>query len=341
MSLYKPEYQISPYLLKLVAEASELKKWFEHTTIDVSLNMSWLPTIQKDTAERLARSSTAIEGNDLNLDEVKAIARGETITRKKESILEVQNYLRAVQWLWKKAKSINEDNLLELHKILTKDLLEKDKSGHYKQKPNRIIDGQGRIEYTPPPPEKVKELTQNLLEWINEEKNNLHPIILAAIAQHQLVSIHPFSDGNGRISRLLSIWILYTQNFDTHHLFALDEFFEKNRAQYYQKLQQARDLDYDLTHWIEYFAEGILETLKLTQKRILDLQVSANNKITLTEKQEHLLRFLRDRGKVKSTHIEKEFKITRARVNQIIKPLVESGLVIRVGQTRSTHYHLA
>ena len=181
------------------------------------------------------------------------------------------------------------------------------------------------------------------MSWINSNPSNkLHPIIVSAIAHHRLVSIHPFADGNGRISRALAVWLLYTRGFDTHHLFALDEFFEQDRPRYYGKIQQARELDEDLTYWLEYVAEGVVETLNRTRERIQSLKVAAMApRMILTKRQEDLLRFLRDRGRIKSSDIEKAFNFTRARVGQILKPLVDSGLVIREGQTRATTYRLA
>lgn len=104
--------------------------------------------------------------------------------------------------------------------------------------------------------------------------------------------IPPFADGNGRISRAIAIWLFYSRGFDTYHLYALDEYFEQDRQQYYLKIQQARDLDDDLSYWLD------------------------------------------------SPEIEKAFSISRARVNQIIKPLIDAGLVIREGQTRATTYRL-
>ncbi|MCC6543963.1 MAG: Fic family protein [Nitrospirae bacterium] len=338
--MYKPHFDISPELLRLVTLATEIRVWINSAVVDVS----WLPVLQRETAARLAHSTTAIEGNPLTLPEVAAIARGEETGATTTDKQEILNALAAMHWIWgrKSGALIRESDLLHLHRLLTRKILSDDKSGHYKTRPNRIVNHRGIAVYSPPPPDKAKPLTLELLEWINSTGSEaLHPIIAGAIAHHRLVSIHPFADGNGRISRALAIWLFYSGGFDTHHLFALDEFFEQDRQRYYQKIQQARDLDDDLGYWLEYVAEGVIRTLQKVKERIIGLSISVQAPhMVLTKRQEDILRFLRDKGRVKSPDIEKAFSLTRARIGQIIKPLTDSGLVIREGQTRATTYRL-
>lgn len=338
--MYQPRFEITPQLLYFITKATELKTWVSQAMVDVA----WLPILQRETAARLAHSSTAIEGNPLTLPEVEALARGEEIASAETAKREVLNYLAAMRWVWgrKANEPLQEVDLLHLHKLLTQRTLPEDQVGRYKTRPNRVVDPKGRTVYTPPPPSEVQPLTRELLSWINSEQSKtLHPIIANAVAHHRLVSIHPFADGNGRIARVLGVWLLYTRGFDTHHLFALDGYFEQDRQRYYETIQQARELDDDLSYWLEYLAQGVVETLGKTRERIRSLQVTSKApKITLTKRQEDVLRFLRDKGRVKSPDIEKAFKLTRARVGQIIKPLVEAGLVLREGHTRATTYRL-
>ena len=308
------------------------------------MDVPWLPALQRDTAARLAHFSTAIEGNPLALPEVEALARGEATGAPDKAAQEVKNYLSAMRWIWsrKPGSGINEKDLLHLHGVLTFRLLAPAQSGRYKTKSNRVVDHKGRTVYTPPGPEQARELVREMLSWIDgPEAARLHPVIVNAVAHHRLVSVHPFADGNGRIARALGVWLLYTRGFDTRHLFALDEFYEVDCQRYYDKIQQARDMDGDLSFWLEYVSEGVVETLKKTQQRIMSLRVTAQApRMRLTQRQEDLLRFLRDKGRAKAPDIQKAFHLTRARVGQIIKPLVESGLVLREGRTRATTYRL-
>lgn len=337
---YKPTFEITPELVRLIIEATELRIWIHESVIDVP----WLPTLQRETAIRLTHSSTAIEGNPLSLFEVQMVIEGKEIPTSQKAKLEVLNQYEALKWVSKRKpnEAITESSLLTLHRIITKKLLPDELSGHFKTRSNRIVDSQGRTVYTPPPPEKARPMTLDLLAWLNsDESRKLHPTISSAIAHYQHVSIHPFADGNGRTSRALAIWILYTRGFDTDHICALDEYFLKEHQLYYDKLTQARELDHDLTYWLEYVAKGVVQALKDTKERILSLQVAHKGpKISLTKRQEDVLRLLRDKGRLKSPDIEDALKLTRARVAQIMQPLVKMGLVIREGQTRATTYRL-
>ncbi|OGC22085.1 hypothetical protein A2291_07045 [candidate division WOR-1 bacterium RIFOXYB2_FULL_42_35] len=337
--MYKPTYKITPYLLNLIDEISSLRAWIERATIKVS----WLPTLQKEAHSKTAHSSTAIEGNPLSLHQVKAIARGDKVGAHIDHEREVTNYLKAIKWLKKNmSERITENKLLALHQVLSAGLLPEEKSGKYKQKQNYVLNERKIKIYTPPSSKASPQLVKELLIWLStKEAKDLHPVLVCAVVHHRLVSIHPFSDGNGRLSRALGTWILYQRGFDTQHIFSLDEFFASNRKMYYLKLQQARDLDDNLTHWIEHVAEGILHTLKDVKKRIEDLHVSSKSCINLTPRQEDLLRILRDHPHMRVAGLQKELKLTRARINQLIMPLVDCGLVIKEGRSKATHYRLA
>ncbi|MBI5596477.1 MAG: Fic family protein [Elusimicrobia bacterium] len=339
--MYRPRFHISAELLSLLTQATELKAWIERAVVDVS----WLPALQRDTAARLAHSSTAIEGNPLGLPEAQALARGEPTGAAGTAAQEIRNYLSAMRWIWsrKTGAALTEKNLLRLHALLTVKTLPPEQVGRYKTKPNRVVGPDGRTAYSPPGPDQAGPMTRELVDWVNgPEAARLHPVIVSAAAHHRLVSIHPFADGNGRAARALGVWLLCSRGFDTEHLFALDEFYEADRGRYYGKIQQARELDGDLTFWLDYAAEAVLETLEGTRRRIESLKVSAAApRMRLTKRQEDVLRLLRDRGRAKAPDLEAAFGLTRARIAQVMKPLVDAGLVVREGLSRATTYRLA
>jgi len=112
------------------------------------------------------------------------------------------------------------------------------------------------IIYKPPPPQDVPPLMQELVSWIRGE-TEIHPVLVAGIAQFQLVHIHPFLDGNGRTSRLLSTLCLYRSGDDIKRLFTLSEYYDRDRSAFYRALQGVREKDMDLTGWLEFFVEGL------------------------------------------------------------------------------------
>ncbi len=85
----------------------------------------------------------------------------------------------------------------------------------------------------------------------------MHPILVAGVAQFQLVHIHPFVDGNGRTSRLLSALCLYRAGYDFKRLFTLSEFYDRDRSAFYRALQSVRAQGMDLTAWLEFFVHGL------------------------------------------------------------------------------------
>ena len=337
-TMFKPEYRITPYLLNLIDEASYLRSWIDHTP----LRVSWLPVLQKEARAQIAHSSTYIEGNPLTLHQVKAIDRGEKIAAYNQHEKEVSNYLKAMRWISSnKEKPINEESLLQLHKIITDGLIVETKQGRYKEKQNYVMDEKGIKCYTPPSPRETPSLVRELLDWLNSpETQQLHTVLTSAIFHHRLVSIHPFSDGNGRLARAICTFILYKRDFDLHNIFSLDAYFADDLRRYYQKIIQARELDDNLTYWIEYVAEGVKQTLKDTRQRIEDLQVTANYQIQLSPRQEEALRILRDTHFVRASEFPKTLKVTRARLNQILTPLIKGGLVKKEGASRATIYKL-
>jgi len=334
---YHPKFERNALLIRHLTHATALMSWINQQTIDVS----WIARCQRDSLIRQAHFSTAIEGNPLTLQEVAALAAGEEIVASNQSRQEVLNYFAALRLIWSKLSArITERQLLHLHKVLTKGVLQPSEIGTYKTRPNAIF-GNGKIIYQPPPPKVAPMLTKALLNWINSDSQKEHAIVAAAIAHHRLVSIHPFADGNGRASRLLESWILFNRSFDSQHIFALDEFFEIDRSRYYREIQDARDNGDDLSCWIAYVAEGVVETLQKTKVRIQALGASPTaTKVSLNTKQERILHILAQQPCASGSDLAKTLGIGRSFLSKLVKTLIDSGLIIRDGSTKSASYRL-
>jgi Fic family protein len=321
-----------------LAEASSLRAWVQQQLIDVS----WVGPTQRDALVRLAHYSTRIEGNPLTLPEVEALAAGKDLPVEDRVKREVLNYFAVLRWIWRSGpKIIQEADMLKLHRLLTQDTLPADEVGAYKTKPNAVFAGT-QIIYRPPPPPLCPQFIRDLLQWLNSSDSlNEHPVIAAAIAHHRFVSIHPFSDGNGRASRCLESWILFRREFDTHHIFALDEFFELDRKRYYREIQTVRDRDNELTSWLEYVSEGVIVTLRKTQQRIQALRAKGPGpRITLNGTQERILQTLSQSPFIKGSDLARALKISRALFSRAMRPLLTAGLVIKDGSTKAASYRL-
>ncbi len=334
--MFNPQYRITNYLLDLIEKIAIIQ-----TKIDDSkIKFDQIIKLQKLAISKSANASTTIEGNTLTLNQVIRLTENKPVNAEFSQKQEVINYIKALNWIIKQQnQSINFNSILKLQAIVCDKLIEQSKLGKLKEKQNYVINEKGIVIYTPPPVAKTELMLKELVTWLNNTESR-HSIIDSAIFHHQFVSIHPFSDGNGRTARLLAQWILYQREFDSKHIYYLDNYFASDRRKYYSKIEQTRELDYDFTYWIEYVAEGILTTIKDVYEEIKELQIKTKTNIEITEKQKLLLELLRIKGQVNTQDIQIELKINRARVNQIISPLVKNEIVEVIGKGRSTKYYL-
>jgi Fic family protein len=332
---YQPKFTITPRLLRLVQEIAALRERIAGATVEVP----WIPALQKDTRARNTHSSTAIEGNPLTLEEVRAVEEGRTLPAVSDRARrEVVNYFAALRHIEKHAgkKTITHEDVLRLHKIIAERVMEQGEAGRYRTIRVRVGS------YSPPPPELVSGLMFELLEWWNKDSGSLTPVLSSAIVHYQFEAIHPFADGNGRTGRALALWELYRRGFDTHHIFSVDEYYWEGRPRYYAALQAVRQQGEDLTSWLEYTAEGLLLTLERAWQRIQHLSARAKGKkLVLRPKQEHLLRLLRENGSLSPKEIWDEVGVSRQGAMDLLRPLMEAGLVKRVGTRKSGRYVLA
>jgi Fic family protein len=180
-----------------------------------------------------------------------------------------------------------------------------------------------------------------LLEWLNGPGRAWPAVVSSAILHYQFEFIHPFGDGNGRVGRALATWELYRKQFDTHHIFAVDEVLLEDRQSYYRALHRVQIEGQELSGWVEYIAEAINEALGRTWKRIQAVSASTKDKpLTLTPKQEKLLSLLRT-SPLGIQEIQDVLKVTKPGAHFILKPLLEAGLVKREGGHKTGKYALA
>jgi Fic family protein len=194
--------------------------------------------------------------------------------------------------------------------------------------------------YTPPRAADVSGLMFELLSWWNERATDLSPVLSSAILHYRFESIHPFADGNGRTGRALAMWELYRRGFDTHHIFSIDEYYWEDRPAYYAALDSVRREGEDLTQWLEYCAAGLKQTLEQVWIRIQTLQLRLPGKLVLSPKQELLLQLLRDQGSLAPSEIWAELNVSRQGAMNLLNPLLEAGLIERIGGKKTGRYTL-
>jgi len=332
---YTPVYVITPPLLAEVEQVAALRE----RILAAAVQVPWIPALQKDARIRNAHSSTAIEGNPLTLEQVRAIEEGREIaTSTQRSQREIANYFAGLRFVEKNAhrKIITHTEVLKLHRIMAGEVMDQGKAGQYRTIRVKVGD------YLPPPPLKVPGLMTDLLSWWNRDGAKISPILSSAIVHHQFEVIHPFADGNGRTGRMLSLWELYRGGFDDHHIFSIDEFFWEDRPRYYDALEEVERQRGVLTSWLEYHAEGLRVTLERVWSRIQKLRTSSGKaKLVLRPRQEQLLHLLRERKALTPREIWEAIGVSKQGALDLLNPLIKAGLVRRIGTRKSGRYILS
>ncbi|MHB2025079.1 MAG: Fic family protein [Elusimicrobiota bacterium] len=315
------------------------------------LSEDWIAEMQNRALLLEAHHTTHIEGTHLTLEESEKLLAGKKVAgADPDDTRELLNYRDAFDLVTEYLDSgepITEALLREIHKRLVKGVRgDKASPGQYRKGQNYVVNSKTKqVIYTPPPPAEVHAMMADMVNWLRSE-HGVNPVIEAGIAQFQLVHIHPFDDGNGRTSRLLSTLCLYRKGYDFKRLFTISEFYDRDRTSFYKAIQGVREREMDLTGWIEYFTEGLATQMREVQERgeqviRRDLIVAKARKGGLKDRPLEVLSFLLKQGKATVADCEKALKENRRTLQRDLKLLVSQGFAREVssGPTDPTKYY--
>lgn len=350
--MFKPNYQITSKILADISEIAEIKAVVERSKV-LPLNEAQL---KRQAIVRMAHTSTSIEGNPLAEFQVDKVLAGMSVNADSKSIQEVKNYQKVLAEIEKIApgkKPLTLEGILALHGLMMDNLLEEGKTGHFRPGPIYVIDelgdGREKLRYEGPPSDKVAFLMLELLKWLHEaDKQEMHPVIKAAIFHLQFVTVHPFADGNGRMARLLTTLILYRDNWDFRKIIVLEDYYNRDRLAYYNALNEIQGNHYhegeDSTHWIEYFVTGFLVEARKVAESIAQIgfgKVSDISEQVFLDKDEiKIMDFLSTTGRMTSGDVEDILGIAKRTSQLKLKGLVEKKLIEAKGKGPSTYYVL-
>lgn len=341
--MFNPKYHISPKLLKNIKQITLLvdglnhKKYSEVVLIDYENKARALSTF----------ASTSIEGNPLPLTEVKKILknRPQNLRDTEKEVLNYNQALIDVNQYIKKDLKLDEKFILNLHKMIMKDLLPKFSCGKWRKGPVFINDPRTqKTIFLPPDHADVDKFIKQLLKFIEKNQSELDPILLSGIFHKQLVLIHPFVDGNGRTTRLATKLLLSKLGIDTFHLFSFENYYNQNVTKYFQHVGEHGDYydlekNIDFTKWLEYFSDGIIDELLRVQKDITILDITPDN---ILEKHHHIiLNYIREHGHITDKIYSKLTERAKATRALDFKKLSGLGYIIRLGKGPATIYKLA
>ena len=221
--------------------------------------------MRREARERSTRSSTRIEGNTLEGAE---IGRAVVAPVKAANVMqqEVRNYWRALEWIEDQIEAKrpeSEEFIRELHAIIiVKGQGRRGQRSEYRKHECPVVDTATRsIDYGPPRPADVAELMKDLAAWWRDPATaKLLGPVRAGLLAHRFVSIHPFTDGNGRTARALATTELWRSGYEMRGFLSIEEYYTADLQAYYSSLQMGLPVDYnegrhdpDHTRWLEYF----------------------------------------------------------------------------------------
>ena len=310
----------------------------------VKLSTSVANKLRKNSKKKSSYASTKIEGNPLTEKQVDEVIESDERKHFLKPEQEVRNYFLALNLLEEKAKKkvpFSKELILEVQKCVEKGT-SREKIGLRGAMPPGVLfavyDAQtGNADYIPPDHQEVPGLLDELVSYVNTTDD--HPLIVAAVVHYQLVTIHPFEDGNGRTARLLSGYILDTNGYGFNGIGSLEEYYAYDINEYYESIQMGLPALYysgrnDPPHpeiWVSYFLRMVL----LYSTKVCELsEHSSAEKIEgslsyLKTREKELLLFLIRHYKRDFTPIEvsREIGVTNKTVINRLAVLAKNGFV--------------
>jgi Fic family protein len=303
--------------------------------------------------------SSEIEGELLNADRVRSsIARHLGLST--EGLPEPDHYTEGVVQVMLDAvrnsnKPLTHERLFNWHAAL----FPTGRSGMYPItvaayrvgiEPMQVVSGamgREKVHYEAPPSDLVPSMMDEFLAWVNGEQN-IDPILKAAIAHLWFVAIHPFDDGNGRITRTITDMLLAKADGMPHRFYSMSAEILRDRKGYYDALEKTTTGTMDITVWIEWFLQTLRSAIlssEATVKRVVAKSSfwQRNREVAMNERQIKVINMLWDGfdGKLNTSKWAKITKTSQATALRDISDLVDKGVLVVANEGgRSTNYLL-
>jgi len=313
-------------------------------------NDRYLKELRKIATVESIGSSTRIEGAVLTDEEVRdLISNIKTASFKNRDEQEVFGYYEALDIILENAASIqlSEAYIKQLHSIQLK-YSSKDKrhKGEYKNLPNTVVanypDGSQRTIFNTTPPHLTQKEMQEMIDWINMELNKqvMHPLIVIALFVYEFLSIHPFQDGNGRLSRLLTTLLLLKCGYEFAQYISFEHIIELRKSEYYSVLmltQQNRGTDKEIIgDWVLFF----LDSLQTLTQRLEQKYAAYKEKGSyVNERQKRIIEYIEKKQPVKLGDIHLYYNdVSIHTLKKDLQYLAEQKLIMKTGEKKGTVY---
>ena len=347
--MYNPKFIITNKILKNIGIIEASREVIDHAP----LLPYYEKQFRKDALIRTVHYGTHIEGNELNLDQAEKVLAGQDVVARDRDIQEVINYRKAIEFISEirikdEGLRINEETIRKLHKITVNKILPSEKCGEYRKTQVVVKNNQtGQVSFRPPEASTIPSQIKDLLVFIESSRNqDIHPVLKSGIVHYELVRIHPFLDGNGRVARALSTLILFLEGYDIRKFFSLEEYFDSKASEYYDALQSVEKTGGDLTKWLEYFTEGLAIELSKIKEKVERISVDGKLRerlggkpLLLTERQLGIIEYIQKVGFLQNQAFEELFPmVSEDTILNELKVLLQTGIIKKQGVTRGAKY---
>lgn len=335
-----------PHIVALLAEIDGIRGEFKS---GLRMTPQAITSLRQSVLVTSAGASTRIEGAKLTDEEVEKIMRGLSVSKFADrDSQEVQGYLEVLQNVFDSYQTLplRESMITALHNQLLKYSTKDDTHrGGYKKKENTVgvlgPDGKvARIMFETTKAFLTPKEMQELVDWTIEafDKNRFHPLLIIANFVVEFLKIHPFEDGNGRLSRVLTNLLLLRSGYSFIQYVSHEQIVERRKDEYYLALRKSQETfttDHDtIAPWLNFF----LSVVKEQATKALSYLEEEKVEDTLSPKQYEVWKYLSQVGEASPGEIQKATDIVMGTVRQALDRLIELGKVKRIGRGRGTRY---
>lgn len=345
--MYSPNFTINNKILKNIGIVEAARE----VIINAPLVPAWEKKFRDEAILRTVHFGTHIEGNELNISQAAQVLEGKEVVGRGRDIQEVINYRNVLKFIDEFNGEITEEAVKKIHRLTTEKILPAGEAGQYRTKQVVVKNStSGEIVFRPPGAIEVPYQIDDLLTWLgSSESKEVYPLLKAGIIHYELVRIHPFLDGNGRVARAVATLILFKEGYDIKKFFSLEEHYDKDATRYYQALQSVKpENNHDLTEWLTYFTEGLAIELTRIKEKVQSLSIDLKLKekmgggqIALSERQMKIIDYIQKVGFLQNKQFGELFPmISEDTILRDLKDLLKKSIIKKEGKTKAARYIL-
>ena len=341
------DFATTQKVIQQISKIDQFKGAWENLNFEEN---RYLKELRKIATIQSIGSSTRIEGSTLTDAEVATLIKNLKISKlQSRDEQEVVGYYDTLETILENHTTIDLtlSNIHSLHNLLlkhsTKDIRHK---GKYKEMTNQVVatypDGTTRMIFRTTEPYLVHKEMEALVDWTNQEivKKEIHPLIVIAVFVYEFLSIHPYQDGNGRLSRLLTNLLLIKNEYEFIQYISLEHIIEQNKKAYYQSLMEGQKDRYNgqerIDQWILFFLNSLSDLIQKLESKVKSFRALGGY---LNDRQKVVLEYIRQNQPVKIGDLVanlKEYKLPS--IKKDLQYLVKEMEIEQLGQNKGTVY---